>query len=109
MFFLVAGLARLGFITQFLSKPVLDGFITGLAMFVMVGQLNTLFGVEKGSGNTVQTFLAVIHQLPESNWVTLVVGSGSLALLFLLPRWKKKIPSGLIVLFGSMHSVLFST
>ena len=45
--FLVAGLARLGFVTQFLSKPVMDGFVVGLAFFVVVGQLNKLFGVVK--------------------------------------------------------------
>lgn len=45
--FLVAGLARLGFITQFLSKPVMSGFVLGLAFFVAVGQLNKLFGVAK--------------------------------------------------------------
>jgi hypothetical protein len=50
--FLVAGLARLGFITQFLSKPVMDGFVMGLALFVAVGQLNKLFGVPKPEGNT---------------------------------------------------------
>ena len=52
--FLAAGLARLGFITQFLSKPVMDGFVTGLAIFVAVGQLNKLFGVPKPEGNTVE-------------------------------------------------------
>ena len=54
--FLIAGLARLGFITQFLSKPVMDGFVTGLAVFVAVGQLNKLFGVEKPDG------------IPSKNW-----------------------------------------
>lgn len=53
--FLVAGRARLGWVTQFLSKPVMDGFITGLAFFVAVGQLNKLFGAEKGVGYTFQT------------------------------------------------------
>ena len=48
--FLAAGIARLGFITQFLSKPVMDGFVTGLAIFVAVGQLNKLFGVPKARG-----------------------------------------------------------
>ena len=100
--FLVAGLARLGWITQFLSKPVLDGFVTGLAVFVMVGQLNKLFGVEKPSGNTVQKFFGVLRELPEANWVTFALGAGALALLILIPRWNKKIPSGLIVLFGSI-------
>jgi SulP family sulfate permease len=100
--FLVAGLARLGWVTQFLSKPVMDGFVTGLAIFVAVGQLNKLFGVEKGEGNVFEKFFAVIKQLPEANWVTFVVGASALALLFLMPRWNKKIPAGLVVLFGSI-------
>ena len=55
--FLVAGMLKLGFITQFLSKPVMDGFVMGLAVFVAVGQLNKLFGVPKPEGNTVQQVL----------------------------------------------------
>ena len=98
--FLVAGLARLGFITQFLSKPVMDGFVFGLAFFVGVGQLNKLFGVSKGEGNTIEKLWHVITQLPQANWVTFAVGASALALLFLLPRWNKKIPAGLVVLFG---------
>jgi sulfate permease, SulP family len=104
--FLVAGVARLGWVTQFLSKPVMDGFVVGLAIFVAVGQLNKLFGVEKGHGNTFQKFFAVIKQLPEANWVTFAVGASALALLFLLPRWNKKIPAGLVVLFGSIAASL---
>jgi SulP family sulfate permease len=61
-----------------------------------------LFGVEKGEGNVFQKFFAVIRQLPEANWVTFVVGAAALALLFLLPRWNKKIPAGLVVLFASI-------
>ncbi len=100
--FLLARLAKLGFITQFLSKPVLDGFITGLAVYVMVGQLNKFFGVAKPSGNTVQKFFGILRTLPEANWVTFAVGLAALVLLILLPRWNKKIPAGLIVLFGSI-------
>jgi len=100
--FLAAGLARLGFITQFLSKPVMDGFITGLAIFVVVGQLNKLFGVAKPDGNTVEKLLGIIQQLPEANWVTFAVGAIALALLFILPRLNEKIPAGLVVLFGAI-------
>lgn len=100
--FLVAGLARLGWITQFLSKPVMDGFVTGLAIFVTVGQLNKLFGLERGEGNVFQKLFAVIRELPQANWVTFAVGASALVLLFLLPRWNKKIPAGLVVLFGSI-------
>ena len=100
--FLAAGIARLGFITQFLSKPVMDGFVTGLAIFVAVGQLNKLFGVPKPEGNTVEKLLGIIKELPQANWVAFAVGAAALALLFLLPRWNKKIPAGLVVLFGAI-------
>ena len=61
-----------------------------------------MFGVEKGEGNVFQKLFAVIQQLPEANWVTFAVGAAALALLFLLPRWNKKIPAGLVVLFASI-------
>jgi len=97
--FLAAGLAKLGFITQFLSKPVMDGFVMGIAAFVAVGQLNKLFGVAKPEGNTLEKLLGIIKELPEANWATFAVGALALALLFLLPLWSKKIPAGLVVLF----------
>jgi SulP family sulfate permease len=100
LIFLVAGLARLGFITQFLSKPVMDGFVLGLALFVVTGQLNKLFGVAKPEGNTVEKLMGIIKELPQANWVTFAVGASALALLFLIPRLNKKIPAGLVVLFG---------
>jgi SulP family sulfate permease len=100
--FLAAGLARLGFITQFLSKPVMDGFVTGLALFVAVGQLNKLFGVPKPEGNTVEKLLGIVKELPQANWAAFAIGAIALAVLFLLPRWNKKIPAGLVVLFGAI-------
>jgi MFS superfamily sulfate permease-like transporter len=80
----------------------MDGFVMGLAIFVAVGQLNKLFGVEKPEGNTVQKLLGIIQELPEANWVAFAVGAVALALLFLLPRLSKKIPAGLVVLFGAI-------
>ena len=100
--FLVAGIARLGFITQFLSKPVMDGFVVGLAIFVAVGQLNKLFGVAKPEGNTVEKLIGIIRELPQADPTTFVVGAAALAALFLLPRLSRRIPSGLVVLFGAI-------
>jgi SulP family sulfate permease len=100
--FLVAGIARLGFITQFLSKPVMDGFVVGLAIFVAVGQLNKLFGVAKPEGNTVEKLIGIIRELPQADLRTFVVGAAALAALFLLPRLSRRIPSGLVVLFGAI-------
>jgi MFS superfamily sulfate permease-like transporter len=78
----------------------MDGFVMGLAIFVSVGQLNKLFGVPKPDGNTVEKFLGIVKELPQANWVTFLVGASALALLFLLPRLSKKLPAGLMVLFG---------
>jgi high affinity sulfate transporter 1 len=100
--FLAAGIARLGFITQFLSRPVMNGFVMGIAIFVAVGQLNKLFGVPKPEGNTVEKLIGILKELPQANWATFVVGAVALALLFLLPRLSKKLPAGLIVLFGAI-------
>ena len=100
--FLAAGLARLGFVTQFLSKPVMDGFVVGLAFFVVVGQLNKLFGVPKPDGNTVQRLVGIVGELPQANWVAAAVGASAIAALFLLPRLSPRIPSGLVVLFGAI-------
>jgi hypothetical protein len=57
--FLASGLFRLGFITQFLSRPVMEGFIFGLAIFVTVGQLPKIFGIAKGPGDTIRQFIHV--------------------------------------------------
>ena len=100
--FAVAGIARLGFISQFLSKPVMDGFVTGLAIFVAVSQLNTLLGLPKPAGNTVQRLVELARNVAEINGVTLAVGVTALALLFLLPRWNRRIPAGLVVLIGGI-------
>src|SRR4051795_12684544 len=48
---LLAGLLRLGFLASFISEPVIKGFIVGLALTIIVGQLPKLFGVEKGEGD----------------------------------------------------------
>ena len=100
--FLLAGIARLGFVTQFLSKPVMDGFIVGLAAFVTVGQLNKLFGVEKPEGNTIEKLVGIVRELPDASLTTFVVGALALAALALLPRLSRRLPAGLIVLFGAI-------
>ncbi len=100
--FLVAGMFKLGFITQFLSKPVMDGFVMGLAVFVAVGQLNKLFGVPKPEGNTVRKFFGIIQELPETNWAAFAVGLAALLVLIGLPKVNPRIPAGLIALFGAI-------
>ena len=96
--FLVAGLLRLGFIAQFLSRPVVEGFVFGLAIFVTVKQLPKLFGISGGEGDTIRQFVHVLTHLGDTNGPTLAVGIGALVLLFGGERYFPRIPGGLVAL-----------
>ncbi len=94
----VAGLLKLGFITEFLSRPVMTGFVFGLAIFVSVSQLPKLFEIEKGHGDTVQQFFHLVANLDDTSLTTLATGLGALAVLFGIERFAPRIPGGLVVL-----------
>jgi sulfate permease, SulP family len=96
--FLVAGLLRLGFVAQFLSRPVMEGFVFGLAVFVTVSQLPKLFGIKKGSGDTIAQFIHLLAHLDDTSAATLAVGAGALALLFAVERLAPRVPGGLLAL-----------
>ena len=96
--FLIAGFLRFGFVAQFLSRPVMEGFVFGLAIFVTVSQLPKLFGIEKGSGDTIKQFVHLIGHLGDTSGATLAVGAGALVLLFAVERLAPKIPGGLLAL-----------
>jgi sulfate permease, SulP family len=68
---LIAGLLRLGFLASFISEPVMKGFIVGLALTIIAGQLPKLFGVEKGSGDFFQKIWDLITKLGHIHWLTL--------------------------------------
>src|SRR6202050_4324223 len=78
--FLASGLFRLGFITQFLSRPVMEGFIFGLAIFVTVSQLPKMFGLAKGPGDTIRQFIHLLAHLGDTSWVTFAVDMRGLGL-----------------------------
>ncbi len=96
--FLLAGILRLGFIAQFLSRPVVDAFVFGLAIFVTVKQLPKLFGIESGEGDTIRQLAHVIGHLDDSSGATLAIGIASLVILFAGERYFPRVPGGLVVL-----------
>lgn len=98
----LAGLARLGVIADFLSEPVLKGFIVGVALTIVVGQAPKLFGIDIESDGFFREIWELISKLGETNPETLMVGAGSLVALFVLERFVKRIPGALIVVIGSI-------
>jgi sulfate permease, SulP family len=96
--FLAAGLLRMGFVAQFLSRPVMEGFVFGLALFVTVSQLPKLLGIEKGDGDTIRQLGHVVAHLADASAATVAVGIAALLLLFGAERFARHLPGGLIAL-----------
>src|SRR6478609_9710979 len=103
-----AGLLRLGFLASFISEPVLKGFIVGLALTIIAGQLPKLFGVEKGSGNFFEQIRHLVGELDSTSGITLAVGLVSLVVVFALRRYLPVVPGSLVVaLLGIIVVQLF--
>ena len=103
--YVLLGLARMGFVARFFAKPVLDGFIVGLGLFIAVGQLPHLVGIEKPEGNTVHIFVTTLRDIGSWEWTTVAVGIVSLAALFAFARFAPKAPGALIVVAASIIAV----
>jgi high affinity sulfate transporter 1 len=100
--YLALGLARMGFVARFFAKPVLDGFIVGLGLYIAIGQVPKLVGVEKYDGNSLQQAWHLISEVADWSGPTVAVGLASLAALVLLARFLPKLPGALIVVVASI-------
>jgi high affinity sulfate transporter 1 len=96
--FLLGGLLRLGAVSEFISKPVLKGFVFGLALTIMVKQAHKLMGIPGGKGNFFHQLWHVITSLATINSWTLGVGVAAISIMFLLGALLPRVPSALVVL-----------
>ncbi|MDH3226531.1 MAG: SulP family inorganic anion transporter, partial [Thermoleophilia bacterium] len=97
-FLVIGGLARLGFISELLGRPVIKGFTIGAAAIIIVGQLPKLFGVETEGDNFFEDLGSLIRHLPDADGLTLVIGAASVALIVLLERFAARVPASLVAL-----------
>jgi sulfate permease, SulP family len=105
----LAGLLRMGFLASFISEPVMKGFIVGLALTIIAGQLPKLFGVEKGTGDFFQKVWDVITKLGDTHALTLLIGLVSLAIVLGLRRIAPAMPGSLVaVAFGVAAVEIFN-
>jgi len=88
---IAAGLARLGFITELLSKPIRYGYMNGIALTVMLSQVPKLFGFSVKAEGPVRQAWGIVEQVlaGSTNLVTLAIGAGALALILLLKRYPR--------------------
>jgi sulfate permease, SulP family len=103
--YLAVGFLRMGWIANFMSRAVIHGFIVGLAAFIIAGQLDGFVGVEGEGESALAKAGHVITNVGDWNIPTLVVGSASLGLLFVLHRVLPKVPAALPVMGLGMLAV----
>lgn len=101
------GLMKLGYIVNFISQPVLKGFILGAAFTIMLSQVKHIMGIDAESGGTIKTIASLFNNFSSSNFVTMWIGFGSIVFLLLMKRLSKRIPSQLIVVGLGMFFVGF--
>jgi len=95
---ILAGLLKLGVLADFLSKPVLSGFIVGLAITIAFGQLGKILGYEVEAAGFFREVARFVQDIGKLHWPTFIVGTVSLALLFLIHAYIPKLPAAITVL-----------
>jgi high affinity sulfate transporter 1 len=99
---IAAGFARLGFITELLSKPIRYGYMNGIALTVLLSQVPKLFGFSIDAQGPLRQSVAIVQQVlaGRTNPVTLAIGGGALVLILLLKRYPR-IPGTLIAVVAA--------
>jgi high affinity sulfate transporter 1 len=95
---IVLAFMKLGFISDFLAKSVMTGYIFGVALLIAMSQLPKIFGVPGVSGTFFEQLGQFITELPQTNPYALALGVGTIVLILLIKRYKPLIPGALVAL-----------
>ncbi|QEL25726.1 SulP family inorganic anion transporter [Bosea sp. F3-2] len=96
-FCILASMLNLGVVASFLSRPILIGFISGISISILVGQIGRLTGVRIESDGLVLPLLEIIRKASQIHWLTVWFGAAMFALLVVLARLRSPIPGPLVV------------
>jgi SulP family sulfate permease len=94
-------LLRLGWLAEFLSAPIITGFLAGVAVIIVVHQLPDLFGIAGASGSTVHRIVFTARHLDHANGWALVIGASVLAIVVAAERIDRRLPGALVGLVAS--------
>lgn len=104
---ILAGIARFGFITDLLSKPVRHGYMNGIALTLLISQLPKLCGFSLDSGNLAQSLTGFARGIlnKQANGTAFAIGFSCLAVIFAVKRWGRRLPGVLIAVAGATTAV----
>ncbi len=93
----LAGIARLGFVTRYLSRPLLVGYVAGSAVVMIVSQLDSLIGITlEAQDDTIAELVETIQRIGETDLLTLAVGLGVIAIVLVVKRIDRRLPAYLV-------------
>jgi high affinity sulfate transporter 1 len=98
----VAGAARLGFLSQFLAASVVTGFVIGLAVTITIGQLPALLGIPAPEGTILQRLVGMLQEGSLVDPYTAALGIGSIVGILLIKRFAPRIPGALVALIAGI-------
>jgi high affinity sulfate transporter 1 len=98
VFCVVASFLRLGAAADFLSKPILVGFLNGVALSIVLGQIGKIFGFPISSGRILPRLIEFVSKLGLTNWPTFAVGLATFAVLIVSPRFFRRLPAALLAM-----------
>jgi SulP family sulfate permease len=99
------GLCRLGWISEFLSTPVITGVLAGIAVEIIVRQIPVILGVNSGGATTVDRIREVAGQLSHINGWSVGIAAGALAIIAVTQRISRRLPGTLLALILSIVAV----
>ncbi len=102
---IVAGMFKLGFLADFLGKPVLVGFMNGIAISIVLGQIGRVFGFAIESGRILPRLFEFASKLGDTHWPTLAVGAITFAVVRLVKRFLPHLPAPLLALVAAVALV----
>jgi high affinity sulfate transporter 1 len=103
---IAAGLLRLGFVANFLSKPVIVGFMHGVALVIIGAQLPKVLGIRSEGETTLEQFVSIVQRLGDTNLIALAIGGSSFALILLCRRFLPRVPGHVVALVASLLAVV---
>jgi high affinity sulfate transporter 1 len=104
---ILAGLARFGFITDLLSKPIRYGYLNGIALTVLIGQLPKILGFTAGATNLLEETSGLVRGVlnGRTNGTALAIGVSCLLAILGLRRWAPRVPGVLAAVIGATLAV----